>query len=65
VTATEGTRRVATYVINKSYDSEQTVEADTYLLRDGYFWFGSQGGPGGVQTFTIRQERVETITLQG
>ncbi|BCW59580.1 hypothetical protein [Arthrobacter sp. StoSoilB20] len=46
------------FTINKGFDEEQTVEAETYGIQDGYFHFADEERK---RVFSIRTERVATV----
>lgn len=49
---------MANYIINKGSQHAKTVEAEDYLLKDGYFWFQDVQGNDVV---TYKAENVSSI----
>jgi len=52
---------MSTFIINKGFRSEQSVEADQHQIKDGFFhFFDDDKG----EVFTIAQAQVTSITRE-
>ena len=56
---------MAKFIINRNAVNQQNVDAESFKLRDGFFWFSDSLSSNGKTVFVQKADAVYTIEREG